>query len=795
MLWEPAEGGAVRCGLCRRRCLIPEGKRGFCRVRENRGGRLYSLNYGKAIATNVDPIEKKPFYHFMPGDSVFSFSTVGCNFACDYCFPPDTVVLNDFAPKLIEDVFEESEETPKEEVRLPKDKMTVCATGEGKKISKSFRHRYEGELVKIKPLYLPPVECTPNHMFFVWDGKGLCKKAASELKDRDYIVVPKIKVGNGKTTRIEVRGILKRRQTSVKKVRKTDGKKLSEILSMWKKGLTSLEIGKKVGMHPVYLRKLINKLKREGINKETFSYQNKLIRKGKLIRFKTEKGWIPAELTVDEELAELLGYYVAEGSTIAKPHRLNSFTITFSFGKGEIYLAERTAYLLRKIFKVKPVVAKRRTTTTVTVGSSSLGVFLKEICGERATKKKIPYFLFRAPRKVVEAYLRAYIVGDGTDTKGQIAMNTVSKELAVGTYYLLLRLEYLPAFYEWKPPRTKRIEGRIVKQSTLYYVKVNKNVFGKKLVGGKEDGDGRKVRFKDMGGFWAVPVHKISRRAYSGYVYNMEVEGEHSYLANFVAVKNCQNWDISQGFREIGGENLPPEKIAGICKAQGLPGAACTYTEPTVFMEYALDTAKLLHKDGRYNVFVSNGYMADEAITEMKGRIDATRVDLKGFHDRIYKEVCKDVELEGVLECIKGLHKIGHIEIINLIVPGYNDDEDDIRAVCKWVKDLDERVPVHFIAFYPAHRMMDVKATKLEALLRAREIAIEEGLLHAYTGNVRNEETESTYCPKCGEMVVKRSGFSMLENRVTKEGRCPCGEQLYFVNDIKEYWKKRPRKG
>ena len=304
---------------------------------------------------------------------------------------------------------------------------------------------------------------------------------------------------------------------------------------------------------------------------------------------------------------------------------------------------------------------------------------------------------------------------------------------------------------------------------------------------------GGKLYSLNYGKAIAVNVDPMEKKPFYHFMPGDSVFSFSTVGCNF-ACDYCQNWEISQGFTSITGEDLPPERIAQICKNQEIPGAAYTYTEPTVFMEYALDTAKLLHRDGKYNVFVSNGYMSDGAIREMEGRIDATRVDLKGFHDRIYKEVCKDVELEGVLASIKGLYKIGHVEIINLIVPGYNDDEDDIRAVCKWVKDLDKRVPVHFIAFFPAHRMMDVPPTKLETLLRAREIALEEGLLHAYTGNLPNEETESTYCPKCKEVVVRRSGFGVIENRVTKDGKCPCGEQLYFVNDIQEYWKKRKRR-
>ncbi|MFP3950423.1 MAG: AmmeMemoRadiSam system radical SAM enzyme [Candidatus Micrarchaeia archaeon] len=257
----------------------------------------------------------------------------------------------------------------------------------------------------------------------------------------------------------------------------------------------------------------------------------------------------------------------------------------------------------------------------------------------------------------------------------------------------------------------------------------------------------------------------------------------------------CQNWEISQAYPGIVGEDWSPARINGYCAEQGIPGIAYTYTEPTVFMEYSLDTAKLAHQQQIFNVFVTNGYMSDAAIGEMKGRIDASRIDLKGFNEKIYRDICGDVELEGVLASIKGLYKIGHIEIINLIVPGYNDDEDDLRAVSKWCAELDPNVPLHFIGFYPAHKMEDVPATKLDTLLKAREIAMDEGVKFAYSGNRMDEKSESTYCPKCGEMIVCRKGFGVVENKVKGYNKCPeCGEELYFVNDIKEYWKRNGKR-
>ncbi|MDD2655519.1 MAG: AmmeMemoRadiSam system radical SAM enzyme [Candidatus ainarchaeum sp.] len=292
----------------------------------------------------------------------------------------------------------------------------------------------------------------------------------------------------------------------------------------------------------------------------------------------------------------------------------------------------------------------------------------------------------------------------------------------------------------------------------------------------------------------AAEVDPIEKKPFYHFMPGTELFSVATVGCNF-RCQFCQNWNISQAFGGMQGEDLPPALIREICKGRNVPGAAYTYTEPTIFMEYALDTAKLLHKDGRFNTFVTNGYMTSAAIGEMVGRIDAARIDLKGFHDKVYKQLCGDVVLEYVLQSIKELHAKMHIELINLIIPGWNDDEGDIRTMCKWVHDLDPRIPVHFIGFYPANFMMDTPPTDLGILRKAREIALEEGLHYAYTGNRQDEETESTYCPKCKARVVRRFGFSVLENKITKDGKCPeCGKKLYFVNDMKEYWKKHPRR-
>ena len=233
--------------------------------------------------------------------------------------------------------------------------------------------------------------------------------------------------------------------------------------------------------------------------------------------------------------------------------------------------------------------------------------------------------------------------------------------------------------------------------------------------------------------------------------------------------EHCQNWEISQP-EKIFGQEIAPRQLVDMALRTGSKGIAYTYTEPTIFYEYAKDTAILAREEGLYNVFVTNGYMTPEAIESMDW-LDAARIDLKAFSDKFYREVCGGAHLEPVLKSIKLLHSKMHIELITLLIPTLNDSDEEIRALSKWVRELGRDVPLHFTGYYPANRMT-IPPTPVETLERARKIAMEEGLHYVYTGNRPGGPGESTYCPACGERVIHRMGMQMLENRLVK-GKCP----------------------
>lgn len=252
--------------------------------------------------------------------------------------------------------------------------------------------------------------------------------------------------------------------------------------------------------------------------------------------------------------------------------------------------------------------------------------------------------------------------------------------------------------------------------------------------------------------------------------------GVSTYGCNFRCL-HCQNFGISQEREEEAILKVPftsPEKIVESALDAGVEGIAYTYTEPTIFAEYALDTMKLARKKGLYNVWVSNGYMARDCIDAISPFLDAINVDLKG-NARFYKEVCGGIGIEGVKDTISYLYKKKvHLEITNLIVPGYNDKEEDFREVAEFVSSLSPLVPLHFSRFWPQYRVLDLPPTDLKKMHSAKELAFKAGLKFVYLGNVAEEE--STDCPKCGALLIKRFGFLAEAVGLDRKGNCrKCG--------------------
>jgi len=247
---------------------------------------------------------------------------------------------------------------------------------------------------------------------------------------------------------------------------------------------------------------------------------------------------------------------------------------------------------------------------------------------------------------------------------------------------------------------------------------------------------------------------------------------------------NCQNYDISQMPRDlkgkIVGEKVTPDEIVEDARRYGCQSIAYTYTEPTIFFELAYDTAKLAKKQGIRNVFVTNGYMTEEALKEISPYLDAAHIDLKSFDDAFYRRVC-GARLQPVLDSVR-LHKeLGiWIEIVTLIIPNLNDGEANLRKIAEFIVDVDRGIPWHVSRFYPTYKLLDQPATPVPTLRLATKIGKDAGLRHVYQGNVPGEG-EDTYCYNCGELVVRRVGYQILENRITNSS-CPrCGVRVEGV--------------
>ena len=243
--------------------------------------------------------------------------------------------------------------------------------------------------------------------------------------------------------------------------------------------------------------------------------------------------------------------------------------------------------------------------------------------------------------------------------------------------------------------------------------------------------------------------------------------------------KFCDNWMISQE-KKIAGRHFPPEDVVKATRDNGCQGISYTYTEPTIFFEYAYDTAKLAHNVGFFNTFVTNGYMTPEAVKTIAPYLDAATVDFKGAGDPdFYKKFSAVPTVEPIYESLKEMKQNNiHLEITNLVVPKIGDSMERITELATWVKTvLGRDTPFHLLRFHPEYQVTNIQSTPVETLEKAYAAAKEAGLDYVYIGNVPGHPYENTYCPNCNELLIKRFGFEIARWRLTKDMRCPACDQ------------------
>ncbi len=250
----------------------------------------------------------------------------------------------------------------------------------------------------------------------------------------------------------------------------------------------------------------------------------------------------------------------------------------------------------------------------------------------------------------------------------------------------------------------------------------------------------------------------------------------------------CQNWDISQFGRmsryreEDARRRVAPEEVVEEAAGAGCASISYTYSEPTIFFEYAHDIGVQARARGIRNVFVTNGYMSPEAVEASTAFLDAANVDLKAFRPETYKRLIKG-DLEGVLDSIRRLREKGvWLEITTLVVPGMNDAPEELRDIADFIADVDASIPWHISRFHPDHRFTDRPPTPLETLEEAYRTGLDAGLEYVYVGNVPGHASEATSCAHCGETLIARRGFRVTADRIGPEGRCPgCGAAVAGV--------------
>ncbi len=289
-----------------------------------------------------------------------------------------------------------------------------------------------------------------------------------------------------------------------------------------------------------------------------------------------------------------------------------------------------------------------------------------------------------------------------------------------------------------------------------------------------------KLYLVNYGKIDAMQVDPIEKKPFNHFMPGSYVFGIGTSSCNWGCLF-CQNHNISKE-KEIKGAGASPKEIVELAIKHNAQSIAFTYNEPTIFIEYALDVAKIAHEKGLYNLFVTNGYMTEESINEMKGLIDAAVINFKGNGDQKFSNKYEAVvSNEPVKEALIKLKRAGiHIELTDLIIPHVGDSLEACNDLTKWVfANLGADTPIQFTRFHPDYKMLDTIETPYSTLESHYKIAKENGLNYAYIGNVPESPHESTYCPKCNGCVIKRYGFYIMGWDIDDNGRCNnCGYDI-----------------
>lgn len=250
--------------------------------------------------------------------------------------------------------------------------------------------------------------------------------------------------------------------------------------------------------------------------------------------------------------------------------------------------------------------------------------------------------------------------------------------------------------------------------------------------------------------------------------------------------EHCQNWHISQQTLEMQAlRRRSPEEGVDRALASDTASIAWTYNEPTIWHEYSLSMGSLAREEGLGTVYVTNGYITEEGLRELRPMLNAFRVDIKSFSDTFYRKVCGS-RLQPVLDATTLAKELGmHVETVTLVIPGLNDSVEEMETLIRWVlENLGPDTPMHFTRFHPDYKMQEARPTEIRVLEKIYEHAKDLGVNYPYLGNVFNHPYENTYCPTCGSLVIERSGFGVRMSGLKGHICTECGGHIEYVSEI-----------
>ncbi len=687
------------CVFCRWRCRVDRtagGKLGTCMLARTSKVSTYFHHLG----------EELPIRGTMGSGTIFFTS---CNMRCGFCLHPDVYVMTDAGPRRIEELFEEAGEEVVHgdgRVRFPHELYTYTFNGERVRVSKVFRHHFSGELVVIEPLYAPPIAVTPGHEIVVCTegGGGVRKKRALELKPGDRLLMPRVRREVAEEVVIDVEPLLSEAVGEPGPSFFLEQEQLELVTGLSISASASFEVGDVAGDEPVNAGAPISELRND--------LRGRREQEGPSV---AEDGPdIPRKLLLDEELAELLGYYCLAGTVVTSDGRAGSWRLVFSLGEGKEVPAARIARLVERKFGVRPRMIRRRTTVSVEVDNTSLALLFAGLCGSDPHDKRVPWPLFRAPDGVVRSFLEAALRGAGTVEGGSVSIGTPSRDLAHGLYALYLILGQLPSYSVQRPPAEELTGPGVAGRPEVHRVTV--------AVPGMEEGEGNAgCRAED--GWIAVPILSIRRVWYDGPVYNLEVDHEsHAFTASFLAVGNCQNGDISKD--KDNGLEVSPELLAKMMwelRAEGCHNINLVGGEPTIHLHTIVEAISLLGKvrptprdlqymwlmkpdylrwrrlpeerytiDGQFNVPIlwnSNMFMSGETLEILRELVDIWLPDFKFGNNKCAIRLARTPWYwETVTENHRRIYEWGEdIVVRHLVMP--NHVECCTKPVLRWIAE------------------------------------------------------------------------------------------------------------